>query len=235
MRTHLQHARPGPAWKTARMHCALLLAAACAAGCDRPAEATPDEIFAASKPFQVAAGDGAELIGAAAALAPDPRRDLAQMGFQDAIEAFGYPRLREWAEALDPNAALFVAIAHIRGASGALRNDAQASQWLLRAANLGAVEAQDAIGLWAYREALRLQSARNMPKATRMTVRAHAWFNLAQAHGHPAAARHLQELIATLQPNDAATRHAQSLAATWRRCESRSCWDLHPDGERAAF
>ena len=216
-----------------RMSCALVAAALLVAGCERSAEATPDEIFAASKPFRTADASGAELVGAASALAPNPQRELGRMSFQEAIDAVGYAQLLRWAEALDPNAALFVAIAHIRGTTGALRNDEQAAQWLLRAANLGVPEAQDAVGLWAYREALQSRSERNKPRATRMAIRAYIWFNLAQAHGNPSSERHLQQLIATLQPNDAAIRTAQSLAATWRRCEARTCWDLHPDGERA--
>lgn len=212
---------------------ALIAVALLVTGCERAAEATPDEIFAASKPFRISDAGGAELVGVASALASSPQRDLEHMNFQEAIDAVGYAQLLKWAEALDPNAALFVAIAHIRGTTGALRNDALAAQWLLRAANLGAPAAQDAAGLWAYREALQSRADRNQPRATRMAIRAYVWFNLAQAHGYAGSERHMQQLIAALQPNNSAVRTAQSLAASWRRCEARTCWDLHPDGEQA--
>lgn len=151
------------------------------------------------------------------------------MSFQQAIERFGYPKLRRWADELDPNAALFVAIAHIRGATGALRNDAQAEAWLLRAANIGAVEAQDALGLWSYREALSALAVRDPARVTRMTVRAYAWLSLAQAHGSAEAGQHLREMLRGLRPGDKVVRLAQTQAAAWRRCAAQSCWDRELD------
>jgi TPR repeat protein len=201
--------------------------------CRKQAEATPDEVFAASRPFDAAdvtrPAAGSELIGAGPALAPDPRRELGQMSYQQAIEGFGYPKLRRWADELDPNAALFVAIAHIRGATGALRNDAQAEAWLLRAANIGAVDAQDALGLWSYREAVSASTARDRARVARMTVRAYAWFSLAQAHGSVEAGRHLRAMLRELQPSEKAVRLAQTQAAAWHRCTAQSCWDRELD------
>lgn len=212
---------------------AALAAMALLGACGKQTEATPDEVFAASRPFDAAdaahPAAGSELIGAGPALAPDPRRELGQMSYQQAIEGFGYPRLRSWADELDPNAALFVAIAHIRGATGALRNDAQAQAWLLRAANIGAVEAQDALGLWSYREALSAMTVRDRARVARMTVRAYAWLSLAQAHGNTEAGRHLREMLGALQPNEKAVRLAQTQAAAWRRCTAQSCWDRELD------
>lgn len=212
----------------------VLLAALLLSGCEKQTEATPDEMFAASRPFDAAdAGRptaGSELVGAEPALAPDPRRELEQMNFQQAIEAFGYAKLRRWAEELDPNAALFVAVAHIRGATGALRNDTQAEAWLLRAANIGAVEAQDALGLWSYREAVSALAERDRARFARMTIRAYAWLSLAQAHGSAEAGRHLREMLGELRPNEKMVRLAQAQAAAWRRCAAQSCWDHELDG-----